>query len=219
MPQFSYSHHANLASQENLGLLVWGHGHARYYACPGHEDQAAEYEDVFRRAASEGKDLQDVIDYYLERGGGGYLSFALPEEVEALSRDAAARQVASAKKMELLVPPGPKPHCSRCGSQDKLHLITAQMCGPGFPGRVLVYCPKCRGELGHMLGVDFPLAEVDADFFVGLYRDGKTASSPDIAAEIVFGEALPDAVRGAEEALAERGGRSAIKVIQSAAKK
>jgi len=57
-----------------------------------------------------------------------------------------------------------------------------------------------------MLGVDVPLAEVDVEFFVGLYRDGMSESAPDIAAEIVFGEALPDAVRGAEEALKERGG-------------
>jgi len=109
MVLFSYSVHASFNPQEIIGLLVWGHGRARYYACPGHEARAAEYEDVFRRTAAEGKDLQDVIDYYPERGGGGYLSFALPEEVEALSWDAAARQVASKKEMELLVPPGPKP--------------------------------------------------------------------------------------------------------------
>ena len=211
MALFSYSVHASFNPQGIIGLLVWGHGQARYYACPGQEARAAEYEDVFRRTAAEGKDLQDVIDYYLERGGGGYLSFALPEEVEALSWDEAARQVASAKEVEFLVPRGPKPHCSRCGSQDDLHLITAQMCGPDVPGRVLVYCPQCRGELAHMLGLDVPLGEVDVEFFVGLYRDGKTESAPDIAAEIVFGEALPDAIRGAEEApdekTIEEGGR------------
>ena len=97
------------------------------------------------------------------------------------------------------------PFCSRCGSRDDLHLVTAQMCGPDAPGRVLVYCANCRSELAHMLGVDVPLSEVDVEFFVGLYRDGKTESAPDMAAEIVFGEALPDAVREAEEVLAQRG--------------
>ena len=49
-----------------------------------------------------------------------------------------------------------------------------------------------------MLGEDLPLAEVDVEVFVGLYRDGKTESHPETAAEIVFGEVLPDAVSGAE---------------------
>ena len=97
------------------------------------------------------------------------------------------------------------PFCSRCGSRDDLHLVTAQMCGPDAPGRVLVYCANCRSELAHMLGVDVPLSEVDVEFFVGLYRDGKTESAPDTTAEIVFVEALPDAVVGAEEVLAQRG--------------
>lgn len=43
----------------------------------------------------------------------------------------------------------------------------------------------CRRELAHMLGVDLPLAEVDVEVFVGLYRDGKTASHPEAAAAAV----------------------------------
>ena len=50
-----------------------------------------------------------------------------------------------------------------------------------------------------------PLSDVNVELFDGLYRDGKTESAPDMAAEIVFGEALPDAVREAEEVLAQRG--------------
>jgi len=45
------------------------------------------------------------------------------------------------------------PTCSCCSSTDDLHLVTAFLYGPDAQGRVLVYCPKCRGELAHMLGV------------------------------------------------------------------
>ena len=196
MAIFSFSAHASFYTAKVLGCLVWGHGQARYYACPGEEDRADGYNETFRRAPSEGRDLQDLIDYYLERGGGGYLSFAEPEEIEALSWDAAARKVAALRDIELLVPDSPKTHCSRCGSMEDLHLVTAQLWEPEGPGRILVYCVNCRTELAHMLGVDLPLAEVDEDAFVELYREGKTDSAPDMAAEIVFGEALPDAVAG-----------------------
>ena len=99
--------------------------------------------------------------------------------------------------------------CSRCGTTDDLHLIAALLAGPDLPGRVLVYCPTCRDEKAHLIDVDVPLAEVDVAFFVKLYRDGKTDSSPSTAAEIVFGEPLAAAVKGAEEALAARGRRQA----------
>ena len=123
MTTFSYSIHASFQPQEIIGCMVWGHGQARYYACPGHEDRASSYNDEFRGAPSEGRTLQDMIDYYLEGGGGGYLSFTVPEEVEALSWDAATRQVATLKDIELAVPDPPRPRCSRCGSMDDLHLV------------------------------------------------------------------------------------------------
>ena len=85
-----------------------------------------------------------------------------------------------------MVPQSPRPHCSRCGSLEDLHLVTVQMCGPDVPGRALVYCPKCRGELAPMLGVDQPLSEVDVEVFIGLYQDGKTSSYPKTASEIVL---------------------------------
>ena len=55
-----------------------------------------------------------------------------------------------------------------------------------------------------MISVDVPLTEVDVEFFVGLYRNGKTDSDPETAADIVFGLAVQDAVTGAENALAPR---------------
>ena len=105
------------------------------------------------------------------------------------------------REIELLVPRARRPRCSRCGSGRDLHLVTAQLWEPEGPGRILVYCVECRTELAHMLGVSLPLEEVDVEAFVGLYRKGKTASAPDMAAEIVFGEVLPDAVEGAKEIL------------------
>ena len=92
---FSYSVHVSFSPRGILGCMVWGHGQARYYACPGHEDRTEGYNEEFSGAPSDGRTLQDVIDYYLERGGGGYLSFTVPEEVEAQSWDEAARQVAA----------------------------------------------------------------------------------------------------------------------------
>jgi hypothetical protein len=55
-----------------------------------------------------------------------------------------------------------------------------------------------------MLDVSVPLSDVGVSFFVSLYEDGKTESSPSRAAEIVFGEAPLDAVERAEEALRRR---------------
>jgi len=202
MATFSFAVHANLYKSKVLGCLVWGHGQARYYACPGEEDRAEGNNELFRRAVEEGGDLQDLIDHKLESGDGGYLSFTWPEEVEALSWDEVARKAAMMREIELIIPQARRPRCSRCGDGRDLHLVTALIWEPEVPGRVLVYCVDCRTELAHKLGVSLPLDEVDVETFVELYREGKTASAPDMAAEIVFGEALPDAVEGAKEILA-----------------
>ena len=104
MATFCYSVQASFLTKTILGCMIRGNGQARYYACPGEDDRAKGYNEEFQRAPSEGRTLQDIIDYYLERGGGGYLSFTVPEEVEALSWDEAARQVGALKKIELMVP-------------------------------------------------------------------------------------------------------------------
>jgi len=68
----------------------------------------------------------------------------------------------------------------------------------------MVYCPRCRNEAEHMLGLDVPLEDIDVEGFVALYRDERTESDPGIAAGIVFGQPLPEAVVGAQQALAAR---------------
>ena len=56
-----------------------------------------------------------------------------------------------------------------------------------------MYCHDCRMERDN-IGVSIPIEMVDEDLFVDLYVRGFTASDPDIAAEIVFGEASPGLV-------------------------
>ena len=97
-----------------------------------------------------------------------------------------------------------KPTCSRCGSPHELHLVTLRTAGLSAPGRLLVYCPRCRDEYSPHIGVDVPIEDVTVETFVGLYRDGTTESAPETAARIAFGRPAPEAVEGAVRALEAR---------------
>ena len=202
MARFRYSFHADLAAPANLGLLVWNEDEIRYFPCRGNESRSEQMNDGIRRSLSTGTTVQEIAEYYLERGGGGYESFSDPEEIRAHSVNDAARTVAVSAQSELLVPERRRPSCSSCGGADDLHLVTALIFGPSAPGRLFVYCGRCRDQKAAELDVVVPLRDVAVPFFVSLYRDGKTGSDPAMAAEIVFGEAPIDAVRGALLAMA-----------------
>ena len=55
MATFSYSIQASFLTKTILGCMVWGHGQARYYACPGEEDRADGYNEEFQNAPTEGR--------------------------------------------------------------------------------------------------------------------------------------------------------------------
>lgn len=77
--------------------------------------------------------------------------------------------------------------CSKCGGQDDLHVVTLQHApGPGAAGRVLVYCWECRAKTVQ-IGVSIPIDLVTDAVFAWLYLTKRTASAPDVAAELVFG--------------------------------
>ena len=82
--------------------------------------------------------------------------------------------------------------CSSCGKDEDLHLVTIPYePGPGAAGRVLLYCWTCRSTRGPF-GVSIPVDLVTEAVFSWLYLSGWTASAPDTAASIVFGEEKPE---------------------------
>lgn len=86
-------------------------------------------------------------------------------------------------------------NCSSCGGDNDLYLVTVLIFGDDVPGRVLLYCLRCREERRQHIDVSIPLALVTPKLFAELYRRGKTASDPATAIDIVFGkrnEALQD---------------------------
>jgi hypothetical protein len=190
---YQYSFHVDIALARTLGLLIWGREEGAYFAAPGEEQRAREIVAALQRLP-----VGDVVAYYLERGGGGYESFSAPETVAGEHLLDAARKVAATASVPFEIPPPRRPRCSACGATEHLHLVTLLLFGNDAPGRLLVYCPSCRNKNASMLGVDVPLEQVDAAYFVSLYRDGKTKSAPCTAAEIAFGEAPVQTVLDAE---------------------
>lgn len=90
--------------------------------------------------------------------------------------------------------------CSRCGSMEGLHVVVL-----GKPqGRLLVYCPGCREKYAGSLLVDHPLGEATSDFVEQLYRDALTASAPDIALRLVFGNEVPEGLLRRVEDIIQR---------------
>lgn len=88
--------------------------------------------------------------------------------------------------------------CSSCG-QPAEWLVTVGYNGDRT-GRVLAHCTDCRkGDIPTLVSV--PLELVDENMFVDLYRLGYTGSTPDVAAEIVFGEPRPEAAARAQRHL------------------
>ncbi len=95
------------------------------------------------------------------------------------------------------MPPIHAVRCSRCGSRRDLHVVTQPYSEESAEGRLLVYCPQCLADCKHRLTVHLPVAEVNAERFLELYRLGATSSYPETAAQIVFGEADTSLVRKA----------------------
>ena len=94
--------------------------------------------------------------------------------------------------------------CSRCGSLQDLFLVTQPYSDDSDEGRMLVYCPKCRQVYEHRLIVHAPLAEMNPERFLDMYREGKTSSDPETASQIVFGTPDFRLVRSALEIMAAR---------------
>ncbi len=201
MPIVHFSHHGALdvipGHAGPLGVLVWIDEAVAFFPVEGREHLVVSVAESVRDT----RDQADLIEYLLERGGGAFRCFSLPETVEAASLLDAARQVAASSGIAFAVPKRAIPSCSACGGGDDLHVVTYRYPdGPG--GRLLVYCARCREARREHLGVDVPVAELTVESFVALYREGLTESDPPRAAEIAFGEAPIDAVRGARAALA-----------------
>lgn len=94
--------------------------------------------------------------------------------------------------------------CSACGGQQDLHLVTLPFEQKvGAVGRTLLYCWKCRVP-GQALGVSIPIDLVNEAAFSWLYFSGRTASDPDTAVEIVFGEPRPELARRLAALLGQR---------------
>ena len=119
MGTYNYSYHIRFnvtedrdADVSNLGLLVWDESltDLRYYGTRGEQDHARGFhhrlEDAKKNGSLYGPALKDALDYFLERGGGGYQSFSIPEQIEAESFEDAAKEVdAAAKhKLDLVIP-------------------------------------------------------------------------------------------------------------------
>jgi hypothetical protein len=76
----------------------------------------------------------------------------------------------------------------RCGRQAANWLVTAPCEGVQGPGRLLVYCDRCRSERRDSLWVAIPIDVVtgDADRVLSLlYEQQLTETEPDTAAEVL----------------------------------
>jgi hypothetical protein len=96
MPTYSVSCQVELyPERRTLGLLVWRAGEIAYFGARGREAHAATVTDGIAHSLAAGRTQDELIAHYLECGGGGYLSFSVPEEVEAPSLSEAARAAAA----------------------------------------------------------------------------------------------------------------------------
>lgn len=92
------------------------------------------------------------------------------------------------------------PTCSGCESTEGLHLVVAGRApGDVQPGRLLVYCPRCRQqpERTSPVSVSIPLSLVTVTVFLGIFRLGLSESDPGQAVALVFGEARPEISKAA----------------------
>ena len=112
---YIYSYHHDLNRQVNLGLLVWDKEltDLRYYEARDEQDHADGFkqrlDDLRKRGTLHGQEIEDALEYFLERGGGGYQSFTVPERIEAGSFEDAARKVVAASEhgLALVIPGSP----------------------------------------------------------------------------------------------------------------
>jgi len=104
---FHYSNQIEFrnAGQVLLGVMVWDESDLRYFAAPGEEPHAhqmttgwADYQTHPDRT------LSDWLAYFRDTGGGGYKSFAVPEECETDTFEDAARIVAAKYSVTYVIP-------------------------------------------------------------------------------------------------------------------
>lgn len=195
-----FAHHALLGHETaNLGLLVWEGSDIRYFPVVG-ESRGEGVASMVRRAT----DRDGLLEYLLERGGGGYQSISTPESIEASSLLRAARLVAEATSIRFDVPAPVSPRCSRCGGKEGLCLVIYRYSADSPSGRVLVHCPGCRAPFAGHLITAIPIGDLTAKRFVGLYEEGLTESDPRTATSIAFGEDDLDVARAAAAAMRNR---------------
>ena len=109
--RFYYSNQVDFLSEgaTPLGLMVWDDTDLRYFAAPGNKDEAKRMNDSFPLLAEYGKTMADWLEYYLNGGGGGYRSFAIPEECEAESLEDVARMMRQKHDVPYVIPePAPE---------------------------------------------------------------------------------------------------------------
>lgn len=85
--------------------------------------------------------------------------------------------------------------CSRCSGSHDLYVVTCGDPGSKCPGRTLVYCGPCRRKMSSNIDVSIPLELMTPALLRSLYQTGKTASDPQTAVEIVFGDGHPFLVK------------------------
>jgi hypothetical protein len=105
-----------------LGVLVWSDDKAAYFPAAGEQDRGGSINAAIASCATSGRPLAELIDYYMETGGGGYLSFSEPEVVEADTLADAAAAIARRAGIALVLsaPPKPAPSPARASAKSDL---------------------------------------------------------------------------------------------------
>lgn len=91
--------------------------------------------------------------------------------------------------------------CSNCAGTRDLYFVTNGTQGGDFPGRTMIYCAQCRKEKPGNLDISLPIELLTTELFKGLYRLGKTETDPQMAIQVVFGQAIPSLQKELNEIL------------------
>ena len=97
-----FAFHAILAPNgRTVGLLVWDDDTIAYFPVRG---EGAGPGESIAGALARGISAREIMEYYLDRGGGGYQSISIPEEIDAESMREAAHTIGRANEFDLVVP-------------------------------------------------------------------------------------------------------------------